>query len=562
MKSAAIVALLICIFALSAYSTPPTFSHIIIVVQENRTPDNLFGGDPAFELGVDLQRATGTPQPQPWCLGACFSPDHEHPSWLKMWNGGGAGWNNGSHACEIIANNNCYIDHVTHQPHTTYCNGQPIVLPSNQCTSKTWVSKSYDNGMVEPYYDIATRYGFANYFFQTNQGPSYPAHQFLFSGTSSPSGVIGGPDYQFLVADNPANPKVVGCNGNSDELVQLANAAGDDDPQHEGVPQPVAPCFDHRSMASLLDGHVTWKYYTQTKGDWATSIWTAPNSLKDICGHDLNGRPCDSDDWNNKVDSRRAQILADIQTCQLPQVSWVIPNGDASDHPGFQKSETYSQENEKGPSWVAAIINAVGNSWAQSTVNGQNHQCDYWGTHTPVGTGHEPTVILVVWDDWGGWWDHVDPATAVPVQDGNDNCNVWGCGNTYGFRVPFLVVSAFMPTGTDRNPPFQGYVSGDTRTQGEQAPYIHDFGSILGFVENNFNLGIGNINPDYHFADFFSPEQRATPPTIPLADFFCAAPCTAQSFWSIPLPPGSMQPSDFFTDSDTSDPDDDAVDND
>jgi hypothetical protein len=36
------------------------------------------------------------------------------------------------------------------------------------------------------YFDIATSYGFADYFFQTSQGPSLPAHQFLLSGTSAP----------------------------------------------------------------------------------------------------------------------------------------------------------------------------------------------------------------------------------------------------------------------------------------------------------------------------------------------------------------------------------------
>jgi phospholipase C len=39
---------------------------------------------------------------------------------------------------------------------------------------------------VVPYFQIPQQYGYANYMFQTNQGPSFPAHQFLFSGTSAP----------------------------------------------------------------------------------------------------------------------------------------------------------------------------------------------------------------------------------------------------------------------------------------------------------------------------------------------------------------------------------------
>jgi phospholipase C len=39
-----------------------------------------------------------------------------------------------------------------------------------------------------------------------------------------------------------------------------------------------------------------------------------------------------------------------------------------------------------GPSWVASIVNEIGRS-------------PYWKT----------TAILIVWDDWGGWYDHVKP---------------------------------------------------------------------------------------------------------------------------------------------------------
>lgn len=67
-------------------------------------------------------------------------------------------------------------------PHNaSYCNinGQPDYL---------WI-KYTDNSShgVQPYFDIANTYGFANYFFQTNEGPRFPAHQFLFGGTSAPT---------------------------------------------------------------------------------------------------------------------------------------------------------------------------------------------------------------------------------------------------------------------------------------------------------------------------------------------------------------------------------------
>jgi phospholipase C len=102
----------------------------------------------------------------------------------------------------------------------------------------------------------------------------------------------------------------------------------------------------------------------------------------------------------------------------------VIPTGQASDHASLNDGS--------GPSWVASIVNAIGNS-------------PYWST----------TAIFITWDDWGGWYDHVAP----PIYDSYEN----------GFRVPLIVVSPYAK---------QHYVS----------HVIHDFGSILKFIEKDFDL--------------------------------------------------------------------------
>ena len=72
------------------------------------------------------------------------------------------------------------------------------------------------------------------------------------------------------------------------------------------------------------------------------------------------------------------------------------------------------------------------------------------------------TAIIITWDDWGGWYDHVAPKV---VDDGVS----WGSGYVYGFRVPLIVVSPYAKAA---------YISHTT----------HDFGSILKFIETTFNL--------------------------------------------------------------------------
>ena len=85
-----------------AQFTNTPFQHVIIVVQENRTPDNLFGSDVFDPHGRRLPNAHlatsgschSTPITlTPWRLDACFDPDHGHgqhsrKSWFNMYDNG------------------------------------------------------------------------------------------------------------------------------------------------------------------------------------------------------------------------------------------------------------------------------------------------------------------------------------------------------------------------------------------------------------------------------------------------------------------------------------------
>ena len=292
------------------------------------------------------------------------------------------------------------------------------------------------------------------------------------------------------------------------------------------------PCYNHNTLDTLLDnqsGPITWKYYAQTTNH-ATNLWTAPNAITSICA--ANGGSCNGYDWINNVESvfpnapgypnSYSPILTDLGAdpnqpqCTLPAVSWVVPDGTWSDHAG-------EDPNGGGPSWVSAIVNAVGG------YDNSNHKlatnCGYWAN----------TVVLITWDDWGGWYDHVLPWRCGPGPNGS--CQGYPGGSdssqyVYGFRVPFLVVSAYAK---------QGYISGACgpglhSCPNEQQQYIHDFGSILNFIEYAFGSGgqplhfpgqppTSGISPAYAYADVFAPDGSVVcgancPQPYSLSDFF------------------------------------------
>ena len=297
-------------------------------------------------------------------------------------------------------------------------------------------------------------------------------------------------------------------------------------------------------MATLLDVSpgISWKYYTTGN---TNSIWTAPNALSAICPPSDGGTSCGgTSDWSN-VDSNDMDIISDINNTNctaLKQVSWVIPDGSYSDHPGLIEKDGHWYGSTGGPDWVASIVNAVGRD-----AGG----CGYWTS----GSANN-VVIFIVWDDWGGWFDHVAPPTQAIGGYPNSNGTAAPDGNwyTYGFRVPLLVVSPYTNTTTNNGDGYTGYVSGSIESsnyQGEVKPYYHDFGSILGYIEYAFGLSPYNtpqtscgiagadltdfpLGCDYPFADYFAPDggYECSPSNggcgtswggYPLSDFFGTA---------------------------------------
>ena len=104
------------------------------------------------------------------------------------------------------------------------------------------------DGILNPYLELVKRYGWANYMFQTNQGPSLPAHQFLFGATSAPS--ASDDARGTFVSENAAGNRTnanAGCASPPNVLIQLIDANGVE--RHRNR---IFPCTEHRTVSDIL----------------------------------------------------------------------------------------------------------------------------------------------------------------------------------------------------------------------------------------------------------------------------------------------------------------------
>jgi len=398
--------------------TDGKISHVVIIVQENRSPDDLFynlkGADTqTYGTNSAGKRIDLTPEP----LTAPYDLNHTHDAYA-------------------VESDSGKMDGFSIERESE-CKGQPG-CPAPDVAAYGYVPRKE----VQPYFDMAEQYAFADHTFQTNEGPSFPAHQYLISGTSTISTTS-----TLRSSENPYDPNqrfTGGCDSPKGSLGMLIDQNGQE-------LQETYPCYDRPTLMDLLmDKGLTWRYY-----EWKTGpgLWNAPDAILHLE---------EGSQFSTEVVAPPSKVLADIANGALPNVVWVTPTAKASDHAKLT--------NGTGPSWVASVVNAVGES-------------TYW----------DNTAIFLTWDDWGGWADHVAPVVY----------------NSYelGFRVPAVIISPYTP---------KGYVSHRQ----------HEFGSILKFVEKAFglaSLGTTDVRAD-DFSDCFNFKRtpRAfTPIPAPYgADYF------------------------------------------
>jgi phospholipase C len=292
----------------------------------------------------------------------------------------------------------------------------------------------HDARELPNYWAYARRYVLQDHMFEPNFGWSLPAHLFAVSGWSAK-------------CEQPTNPSSCTSNlegpGNGPDSIRKRNPRG--------------PLYAWTDLTYLLHKHhVTWAYYVAS--GWQPDC---PKGITLYCRPGLQ-RPGTPSIWNPLPDFATVRDdgqLGNVKSVSsyfraarrgsLPAVSWIEPDWKHSDHPGAFVST--------GQAWVTRVVNAA--------MNGPD-----W----------KSTAIFLAWDDWGGFYDHVNP----PRVDANG----------YGIRVPALVISPYAK---------HGYVDHQTLS----------FDAYLKFIEDDF-LGSARLDPKTDGRPDPRPTVREAVPTL------------------------------------------------
>ena len=273
----------------------------------------------------------------------------------------------------------------------------------------------WDSDYIDKYWNWAANYTLHDNFFSSCSGPSLPNHNFLIAGTSGPE--VGG---EYLVSENPKT-------GLSWQTL-LSDIT-----------------FPQKTILQALDEvSVSWRWYRSATNSTMNSLWDppfyysyfknqniAPATMSGNFGHSsiLN-------DSNTALTCDLASIhncfVSDANSKALPQVSFLMPRGVVSDHPAnsISAAQTY----------VNLVIQAL-------IQNG------YW----------DDIAIFLMWDDFGGFYDHV-----VPPSIGHSFFDQNGQSVCLGMRVPSILLSPYARKGIDHTE--------------------HNFASITKFIETLYKL--------------------------------------------------------------------------
>ncbi|HEV2339429.1 MAG TPA: alkaline phosphatase family protein [Patescibacteria group bacterium] len=271
------------------------------------------------------------------------------------------------------------IDHSPNSAHLAYDNGRMDKFSQIRGAMQNGTDEA-DSQLLQSdisnYWKYAQNFTLDDNFFSTILGPSFANHFFTIAGQDND------------VDANPTSAGIWGCDSPANATVEERHA--------NGTIQNVFPCFDNfQTVGDLLNAHsLSWKYYAPDQGT-SGYIWSIYDAIKHIR---------ETTQWQQHV-VNYSQFAVDASSGNLPAVSWLVEPSNVSDHPPANICT--------GENWTVQQINAVMSNPA------------LWAN----------TVIILTWDDFGGFYDHVAPPKGSNGQI------------MYGFRVPAIIISPFAKRG-------------------------------------------------------------------------------------------------------------------
>lgn len=272
------------------------------------------------------------------------------------------------------------LNDIHHEPQYAH-----LAIDGGKMDKFSLISGAIQNGVDEAdsqflqsdipnYWKYAQNFTLTDNFFSMIAGPSFPNH--LFSIAADDDNIDSNP----RVPSGGATNKW-GCDSSPGTTVETRAP--------NGTIGRIFPCIDVPTLADEMDAsHISWKYYApnQTRPGY---VWSSYDAIK----HIRNGP-----DWNTHVVDFN-QFTTDAAAGTLPAVSWLV--GGTGDHPPSSICQ--------GEDWTVQRMNAI--------------------MSNPTEWAH--TAIILTWDDFGGFYDHVAPPAGLNPA------------SQYGPRVPAIIISPY-----------------------------------------------------------------------------------------------------------------------
>ncbi len=289
--------------------------HVVIIIQENRSFDNLFQGFPGADTqsyGYDELGKKIALQPIP--LEIKWDVAHDSNAFIAACDGSGS-----------VPGTDCKMDGFDNEARLD-CG---ISCPKH--AAYAYVPQSE----TTPYFDMGKEYVLADQMFASNfDESSFISHQYIIAAQAEATF-----NYPY---------RAWGCEGGpSDEIETLTQKRR---PSGDYIPA----CFTDDSLGEELDdAGKSWRYYTTIIHGGTGRFWNA---------YQANSYVFNGPDWSKNVITPQTQFFTDLSNGYLADVTWITPTCANSDHAGCGSNT--------GPAWVASLVNAIGTSkfWKSTMI--------------------------------------------------------------------------------------------------------------------------------------------------------------------------------------------------